>query len=300
MTAPKRLLTQNSEMRRDAIWNWTLPAWVTTLSDGTSMNVCPAAGACAKVCYARNGTYRFPTVRAAHLRNLELTLHDRAGWQDRMLRELRNLRPIEGRRLPDVPRDHLDPHAAALLDTGAPAVRIHDSGDFYADDYLVSWLTIATLTPGVLFYAYTKGVDRMRRVATHPPSNFLWVYSLGGREDHLLDLDVDRHADVFPTLEELDAAGYTSQDTNDLLSVVHPSHRIGIPANNIPAYRKTLTGHTFRTLEEETPRRRRDLPVVTRDDLGITEAYVADGRIPHPSTLGPAPDTPLPETRGDR
>lgn len=52
--------------------------------------------------------------------------------------------------------------------------------------------------------------------------------------------------------------------------------------------------------EEETPRRRRDLPVIPRDDLRITEAYVVEGRIPHASTLGPSTDTLLPETREDR
>jgi hypothetical protein len=56
VTPPPLLLTRNTELREDGIWNWTLPAWVVRLADGRSFNVCPSAGACAKVCYARNGT----------------------------------------------------------------------------------------------------------------------------------------------------------------------------------------------------------------------------------------------------
>jgi hypothetical protein len=79
------LLTQNSELRDDGIWNWTLPAWVVRLSDGRSFNVCPSAGACAKVCYARNGTYLFPAVAAAHLDNLRAAFSP--DFPERMLNE---------------------------------------------------------------------------------------------------------------------------------------------------------------------------------------------------------------------
>lgn len=64
------LLTQNRELKKDGVWNWTLPAWVVELPDGSHFNVCPHAGACAKFCYARNGTYLFPKVRGKHLDNL--------------------------------------------------------------------------------------------------------------------------------------------------------------------------------------------------------------------------------------
>ncbi len=253
------MLTQNSEMRRDGVHNWTLPAWVARLSDGTAVNVCPQAGACVKVCYARNGTYLFPKVRAAHVRNLEAVLGDLNTWTTAMLNELtrRKYRASGEPRLPDLPRDHLSEHVARLLDIGAPAVRVHDSGDFLSDEYLLAWLTIATLTPDVLFYAYTKEVSRFRRVAAGAaPDNFLWVYSTGGREDHLLDRDVDRHADVFPDAAAIEDAGYYSQDAHDLLCVLAPSNRIGIPANRIPAFRKRMDGRTFSQMEAETSRRR--------------------------------------------
>ena len=79
------------------------------------------------------------------------------------------------------------------------------------------------------------------------------VFSLGGKQDHLLNLDVDRHADVFPDEDTLAAAGYTSQDSHDLLCVLSESNRVGIPANNIPAFNKRLAGRTFGQVEQETP-----------------------------------------------
>jgi hypothetical protein len=58
-------------------------------------------------------------------------------------------------------------------------IRVHDSGDF-SDDYLAAWLRICRARPDLNFYAYTKEVDRFRRlVESDPPANFLWVYSYG-------------------------------------------------------------------------------------------------------------------------
>lgn len=260
MPPTRRLLTQNRELRPLGIWNWTLPAWVAKTSDGRAINVCPAAGACVKYCYARNGTYRFPAVQAAHQRNLEAVVDDLGGFTTAMLQELtaRRFRPRGEPVLPDLPRDHLHPTVADLLDRGVVSVRIHDSGDFLSDEYLLAWLTIAELTPDVLFFAYTKEVSRFRRVAEGAaPANFLWVYSLGGREDHLLDLDVDRHADVFPDEAAIADAGYYSQEDHDLLCVVAPSHRVGVPANNIPHFNKRLAGRTFGQVEAEQTRHHR-------------------------------------------
>ena len=55
----------------------------------------------------------------------------------------------------------------------------------------------------------------------------------------------DRHADVFPNEELMEAAGYTSQDASDLMAVLLPTNRIGIPANNIPHFNKKMAGRRF-------------------------------------------------------
>jgi hypothetical protein len=241
------MLTQNAELREDRVWNWTLPAWVVRLPNGRAMNVCPSAGACAALCYARNGTYTFPAVAEAHLRNLLAVTYHLDRWTPAMLNELRHrrYRPTGRRRLALLPRAHLHPHVSWLLDAGAAAVRIHDSGDFFSATYLHAWLTIARHSPHALFYAYTKEVALLEAETGAAPPNFLWVYSLGGRQDHLIDRDTMRHADVFPDRRAIAAAGYYSQHPHDLLAVVAPSLRIGIPANNIPRFNRELDGRTF-------------------------------------------------------
>jgi len=46
-TANRRwLLTQNRELRREGIFNWTLPAWAGRFADGRTYNTCPEPGAC--------------------------------------------------------------------------------------------------------------------------------------------------------------------------------------------------------------------------------------------------------------
>jgi hypothetical protein len=102
------LLTQNSELKRDGVWNFTLPAWVVELPDGGHFNVCPNAGACAKFCYARNGTYLFSNVRGKHLRNLEAARSD--DFEELMSEELsaKRMRPKQTQRtIPGLPNtDH--------------------------------------------------------------------------------------------------------------------------------------------------------------------------------------------------
>jgi len=78
-------------------------------------------------------------------------------------------------------------------------VRIHDSGDFFSEGYLVRWLEIMRARPRTRFYAYTKEVALFRAVVEpDPPVNFWWVFSFGGLQDASLDVARDRVADVFP------------------------------------------------------------------------------------------------------
>jgi len=141
-------------------------------------------------------------------------------------------------------------------------IRIHDSGDFFTDDYLAAWLRICHAHPDNTFYAYTKEVDRFRRlVEPDPPPNFLWVYSYGGRQDHRLDPTRDRVADVFPDTAAITDAGWSSQEASDLLAVLGP-RLVGIPANRIPAFLKAMRGRRFSAwqahADTDRPARRHD------------------------------------------
>jgi hypothetical protein len=225
---PKKLLTQNSELKPDGIFNWTLPAFGVRLTNGKTMNVCPNAGACASFCYARNGTYNFSNVKGRHIANLEYTLDDPQGWFDQMLAEVQKPKMV------------------------GKFIRIHDAGDFYSEDYLRLWLQIAEQTPQVTFYCYTKEVSLFKRVVEpNCPANFRYLFSMGGKEDHLINKDTDRHAEVFPDDAAILDAGYSTQDASDLLAITLPSNKIGIPANNIKHFNKKMAGRTFGELQQE-------------------------------------------------
>jgi hypothetical protein len=93
ITKPKNLLTNgNRELKADGIFTWSLPALAAKLSTGKNMLVCPSAGVCANLCYARSGTYNFSNVKAAHTRNLELILDNPIGWKIRLNEELKGKR----------------------------------------------------------------------------------------------------------------------------------------------------------------------------------------------------------------
>jgi len=65
-----------------------------------------------------------------------------------------------------------------------------------------------------------------------------------------------RHADVFPDEQTLTDAGYSSQDASDLLAVLWPTTRIGIPANNIKHFNRRIAGRTFSQMQTELDERR--------------------------------------------
>lgn len=240
----------NSELAQIGVYTWSIPALSAKSEVAGFVKTCPNAGVCAAMCYARNGRYRFSNVAAAHTRNLDTYLIDRAGWVERMQKELKakRFRPT------GKPHDFSWPVRQDYqwwAQSGGRAVRIHDSGDFFDDQYLADWLAVAASTPDVLFYAYTKQVASYKaaEAAGLVPSNFVCIFSMGGKQDHLVDVDADRHDDIFPTMEALEAAGYTDQAESDLMAALLPTTRIGIVSNNIPAFKRKQGTRTFAELQ---------------------------------------------------
>ena len=69
--------------------------------------------------------------------------------------------------------------------------RIHESGDFYSEDYVKKWYEIARALPAVTFYAYTKRNDIFtKELLEEKPSNFKLTWSIDGLHDYL-DVNVD-------------------------------------------------------------------------------------------------------------
>lgn len=231
---PERMITQNRWLRGSGIHNFSIPALAGKLPDGRSYVTCEQAGVCARFCYARTGTYRFPAVLAKHERNLARILDDLDQWTADIIDELR-----------------------APKFNGA-ALRVHDAGDYFSEPYLSAWLDVARATPGTLIYSYTKEVSRFERIAAPgAPGNFLWVYSYGGREDYLLDPSRHRVADVFPTEEAITAAGWHTNAATDLDAVLGPSP-VGMRQNNIPHLKRLIGDRTFREWQAASkPRGRR-------------------------------------------
>ncbi|MDX3100495.1 GP88 family protein [Nonomuraea angiospora] len=240
---PSRLLRQNRQLKREGIWNWTLPALEAELPSGRKVVTCPSAGTCADICYARFGFYQFPGVRAAHVANLAFVVEDLPGWEAAMRAEL-----------------------GARRFRGA-WIRVHDSGDYFSDAYLAAWLRIMAARPEVSFYAYTKEVARFRRlVEPDPPPNFLWCYSLGGKHDGSLDVATARVADVFPTEEAITATAdpvWHSQAESDLLAVLGPSP-VGMAANRIPAALRRLGDRRLSEMQQESDELRRQRRRISR------------------------------------
>jgi hypothetical protein len=226
-----RLLTSNTDLRRTGIFAWTLPAnWVSLPgAEGIRFNVCPNAGVCASFCYAKTGTFMFSNVRTAHISKLLLVLNHREQWKNMMVREL------------SLPKYH------------GKYVRIHDAGDFFDRGYAMDWLYIMGTAPRVTFYAYTKEVALMKELTAqgHIPSNFTVIYSFGGKQDHMIDRDVDRHSDVFPDYDAMIAAGYNDIAEDDKQAAIHPNHRVGLYRNNIKHLITKQAGRTFGQWQRE-------------------------------------------------
>ena len=74
------------------------------------------------------------------------------------------------------------------LPTNAGIVRIHVAGDFFSQQYMEAWYTVALLNPKILFYAYTKSLRFWLAINEFPIlHNFVLTASYGGRDDHMID-----------------------------------------------------------------------------------------------------------------
>jgi hypothetical protein len=86
-------------------------------------------------------------------------------------------------------------------------VRIHESGDFFSPEYLLSWLLVASANPSIKFYCYSKNLPLF--VGLVLPANFYFTASYGGKFDYLIDEGVfPRYSKVFMTEDQAVAAGF--------------------------------------------------------------------------------------------
>lgn len=203
------LLTQNTKMKKSSqngitVVNWTIPAFQST----TGLKTCPNAGLCSVGCYARSGTYRFGNVIAAHEEKLKLTQSD--SFVPEMITEIQTW--LKKRSVKNL------------------KVRIHDAGDFYSLDYFQKWLDIMSHFENesrVSFYAYSKQVEMIKTYGKLPVS-FRVIFSFGGKQDSMIDLERDFHSKVFESLDQLTNQGYTDGTLDDMIAALCNSKKIGL------------------------------------------------------------------------
>ena len=95
------------------------------------------------------------------------------------------------------------------LPKNAGIVRIHVAGDFFNEQYMHAWYTVALLNPNVLFYAYTKSLRYWVGGISELPilHNFVLTASYGGRDDHMIDQFNLRSAKVVFSEAEANSLG---------------------------------------------------------------------------------------------
>ena len=186
------ILTQNSKLKKTSklamrrVLNFGIPAYKST----TGKITCPFADECVKYCYARKGTFRWPNTINAYEHRFRIA------------------------RSPDFENIM----NAALLIKNPHFVRVHDSGDYFSKKYMDRWFSIMRSNPGIKFYSYTNSVLLMKQYINDMPHNFDVIFSTDGKQRDKVDKTKDRHAVIFNTVEELEAAGYVNASENDLLA----------------------------------------------------------------------------------
>jgi len=100
--------------------------------------------------------------------------------------------------------------AAGKMFSSEGLCRIHESGDFFSQDYMHAWFLVATQFPNMKFYAYTKSLDYWFNMYCHIPSNLYLTASRGGALDYMIDKFPDifyRYSQVVYTQQEADSLG---------------------------------------------------------------------------------------------
>ena len=196
------LLTQNSKLKKTSkvlglkVFNFGIPAYKSI----TGKLTCPMADECIKFCYARKSAYTWSNVKPAFERRYELT--KTSDFIVEMNAEIQKRKP--------------------------QYVRVHDSGDYYSREYLQKWIEIAKANPDVRFYSYTNMVELLKEITL--PENYDIIYSMSGKQKHMINTEVDRHARIFSNNIELLKFGYVDTSEIDLYATkwFNKTNKVGL------------------------------------------------------------------------
>jgi hypothetical protein len=111
----------------------------------------------------------------------------------------------------------------ASLPDKAQIVRIHVSGDFFSEEYLLAWIDVATARPLIQFYAYTKSLRFLVSHLSEVPSNLSITASEGGRWDNLIQEHGLKSSRVVMSIEEASVLGLDIDHDDSHAAVGHAS-----------------------------------------------------------------------------
>lgn len=218
---PKKLLGSNSKLAKANIWQFTLPAAkASVVIDGKlqEQTVCHGAKKCLDFCFSSVGSYNFRASLVAHTRNLQYVLDAPFDFADQMIKEIKSKRKVH-------------------------AIRVHDSGDYISRAYFMVWKSIMEACPEIIFYSYTKVTPLFKKLEAEGmlPPNFTVIYSEGGKFDHLIDKDKDRHSHVFSSEEDCLKAGYVLNEEDDKPATDRNILKIGLVVHGPIVYDKKMS-----------------------------------------------------------
>lgn len=99
-------------------------------------------------------------------------------------------------------------------------IRLHSSGDFFNQAYFDAWCEVARQEPRKIIYAYTKSLRYWVARLAVIPENLILTASVGGQDDHLIDIHGLRSARVV----------YSEQEAADLgLEIDHDDSHAMVP-----------------------------------------------------------------------
>ena len=184
-----RLSWGNTKLKRDGIASFNIPP----------ISTCPAAGECQIFCYATQGQQWMKYGYKRRVAGFKATLDE--NFASLMI--------------------------ANIITEQCTRFRIHDSGDFYAPHYWLTWFHICRSLPKVKFYAYTKQIILYHKLKHLLPDNLNIIQSYGGKFDKFIDENLP-HAKIFKSLEDLLTAGYVDASESDLPAMSQSNVKIGL------------------------------------------------------------------------
>ncbi len=184
------LSSNNAKLKAEKIASFGLVAGIT----------CPGADKCNsnRFCYAQNGRYIMSQAMNTRVENYL------ASKQSHFITSMTVL-------LKSLPKNWV-------------TIRLHDSGDFYSQEYLEKWQQIISQNQDKFFYAYTKSLNlNLEKLISL--KNALIIQSEGGKFDYKINYELP-HAKIFRSEEELLEAGYVDASKSDLRAI--KSIKIGL------------------------------------------------------------------------